>query len=46
MKKHNAIACHRVREAVAANVIAVQLKTHGKQNVADILTKATDGPTF
>ena len=44
-KKHNAIAYHRVREAVAARVIKVQ-HNNGKENVADILTKATDGPTF
>ena len=44
-KKHNAIAYHRVREAVAAGVIKVQ-HINGKENVADILTKATDGPTF
>ena len=45
-KKHNAIAYHRVREAVAAGLIKVQ-HINGKENVADILTnKATDGPTF
>ena len=44
-KKHKAIAYHRVREAVAAQVIQVQ-HINGKENVADILTKATDGPTF
>ena len=44
-KKHNAIAYHRVREAVAAKVIKVQ-HINGKENFADILTKATDGPTF
>jgi len=43
-KKHNAIAYKRVREAVAAGVIKVQ-HINGKENVADILTKATDGPT-
>jgi len=44
-KKHNAIAYHRVREAVAAKVVKV-LHIEGKENIADILTKATDGPTF
>ena len=44
-KKHNTIAYNRVREAVAAKVINVQ-HINGKENVADILTKATDGPTF
>jgi hypothetical protein len=37
-KKHNAIAYHKVREAVAANIIKVaHIRTH--LNVADILTK-------
>ena len=44
-KKHNAIAYHRVRETVAAKVIKVN-HIDGKTNLADILTKATDGPTF
>ena len=44
-KKHNAIAYHRVREAVAAKVVKVQ-HISGKENVADILTKAVDGSTF
>jgi len=44
-KKHNAIAYHRVREAVAAKIARV-LHIEGKENIADILTKATDGPTF
>jgi len=44
-KKHNAIAYHRVREAVAAKVVKVS-HVNGKDNIADILTKATDGPTF
>jgi hypothetical protein len=44
-KKHNAIAYHRVREAVAANVVKVN-HIEGNENIADILTKATDGPTF
>ena len=44
-KKHNAIAYHHVREAVAAKVVKVQ-HISGKENVAGILTKAVDGPTF
>ena len=44
-KKHNAIAYHRVREAVAAKIMNVR-HIDGKDNIADILTKATDGPTF
>jgi hypothetical protein len=44
-KKHNAIAYHRVREAVAAKIAKVY-HIDGKENMADILTKATDGPTF
>ena len=37
-KKHNAIAYHRTREAVAAGTIRVT-KEDGKTNLADILTK-------
>ena len=37
-KRHNAIAFHRVREAVAANIV-IFLKIDGKENPADILTK-------
>ena len=44
-KKHNAIAYHRVRENIAAQVIKVN-HIDGKSNIADILTKATDGITF
>ena len=44
-KKHNAIAYHRVREAVAAKIINVN-HISGTDNVADILTKPTLGPTF
>ena len=44
-KKHNAIAYHRVREAVAAKIAKVS-HIEGKDNIADILTKATVGPTF
>ena len=38
-KKHNAIAFHRVREAVAAGWIQVA-KVDTKENLADILTKS------
>ena len=44
-KKHNAIAYHRVREAVAAKIITVH-HISGDDNVADILTKPTVGTTF
>ena len=44
-KKHNAIAYHQVREAVAARIVKVSYIA-GTENVADILTKPTDGPTF
>ena len=37
-KKHNAIAYHRVREAVAAGVINL-VHLPSKDNVADIMTK-------
>ena len=37
-KRHNAIAFHRVREAVAAKII-IFLKIDGTENPADILTK-------
>ena len=37
-KKHNAIAYHRTREAVAAGTIKVT-KEDGKTNLADVLTK-------
>ncbi len=36
--KHNSIACHRVCEAIATNVIRIA-KVSGKKNIADILTK-------
>ncbi len=37
-QKHNSIAYHRVREAIAANVIRIA-KVSGKKNLADMLTK-------
>jgi hypothetical protein len=44
-KKHNAIAYHRVREAVAAKIVKVN-HIKGSDNIADILTKPVDGTTF
>ena len=41
-KKHNAIADHQVGEAVVAGVVKVQ-HINGKESIADILTKATNG---
>ena len=37
-KKHNSIAYHRVREAVAAGTLRIA-KVHSKENLADLLTK-------
>ncbi len=44
-KKHNSIAYHRVREAVAANVIRVA-RVHSNKNLADLLTKPLPGPSL
>ena len=44
-KKHNAITYHKVRKAVSAK-LARESHIDGKDNIADILTKATDGPNF
>lgn len=41
-KKHNSIAYHRVREAVAASVLRIA-KVHTKENLADLLTKPLGG---
>jgi hypothetical protein len=38
-KKHNAIAYHRTREAVAAGTTIRVTKEDGKTNLADVLTK-------
>lgn len=43
-KKHNAIAYHRVREAIAAGIINL-IHIPGTENIADILTKAL-GPSI
>ena len=44
-KKHVAIAYHRTREAAAAGIVH-PIKIDGKNNFADILTKAVTGKTF
>ena len=38
-KKHNSIAYHRVREAVAAGTLRIA-KVRSKENLADLLTKS------
>jgi hypothetical protein len=38
-KKHNSIAYHRVREAVAAGILQIA-KVHTSENLADLLTKS------
>ena len=42
-KKHNAIAYHRMREAITAGVICVAWED-GQFNLADVLTKLMPGP--
>jgi hypothetical protein len=42
-KKHNSIAYHRVREAVAAGILQIA-KVHTSENLADLLTKSLAGP--
>jgi len=44
-KKHNSIASHRVREAIAMNMMRVAWVASGK-NLADMLTKPLNGPTL
>jgi len=44
-KKHNSIAFHRVREAIAMKMICVAWVASGK-NLADMLTKPLNGPTL
>jgi hypothetical protein len=41
-KKHNSIAYHRVREAVAAGILRIA-KVHTTENLADLLTKPLSG---
>ena len=42
-KKHNAIAYHRTREAIASNIIRIAWED-GRFNIADVLTKLMPGP--
>jgi hypothetical protein len=42
-KKHNAIAYHRTREAIAAGIVRLAWED-GRFNIADILTKLMPGP--
>ena len=44
-KKHNAIAYHRVREAVASGIVRFA-HIDSKENIADIMTKSVDKATF
>lgn len=44
-KKHNAIAYHKVRESVAAEVQRIAFEP-GKYNLSDMLTKLLFGPLF
>lgn len=44
-KKHNAIAYHRVREAIAAKIMRF-VKVRTEHNCADILTKPLKNPVF
>jgi hypothetical protein len=44
-KKHNSIAYHRVREAVAAGVLRIA-KVHSSENLADLLTKCLPATTL
>jgi hypothetical protein len=44
-KKRNAIAYHKVREAVAANIVRIA-KVAGTKNLADLLTKPLATGTF
>jgi hypothetical protein len=42
-KKHNAIAYHRTREAIAASIVRIAWED-GRFNIADVLTKLMPGP--
>jgi hypothetical protein len=44
-KKHNSIAYHRVREAVAAGVLRIA-KVHTSENLAYVLTKSLPATTL
>ena len=41
-QKHNAITCHRAREAVAPEMIRIP-KEEGETNLSDLLTKPLSG---
>ena len=42
-KKHNAIAYHCTREAIAASIVRIAWED-GRFNIADVLTKLMPGP--
>ena len=42
-KKHNAIAYHRTREAIAADIVRIAWE-NGDTNISDLLTKLLPGP--
>jgi hypothetical protein len=42
-KKHNAIAYHRTRKAIAAGIVRIAWED-GRFNIADVLTKLMPGP--
>ena len=42
-KKHNAIAYHRTREAIAAGIVCIAWED-GRFNLSDVLTKLLPGP--
>jgi hypothetical protein len=44
-KKHNSVAYHRVREAIASQVLRIAWVQSGK-NLADMLTKPLNGPAL
>jgi hypothetical protein len=44
-KKHNSIAYHRVRDAVAGGIARIA-KVHTSENLADLLTKSLPGVTL
>jgi hypothetical protein len=44
-KKHNSIAYHRVREAVAAGILRIA-KVHTTENLANLLTKPLTGTSL
>jgi hypothetical protein len=44
-KKHNAIACHRVREAIAARIMRFAY-IKSEENASDVLTKPLSNKKF